>query len=362
MGRPLRLIYRADGGHPIGTGHIWRAARIMRALAARVDLDARLLFAEDPFARKVAEAAPVRPIALPPRQDLQAVKPLLDAGPVLDEISRETCDLIAIDMLDTPEADMAALRATGIPLLTFDDRGPGRFHADTIINVLVEEPDRKSLRPEIQLLEGGSYVALDYMFNSVYPKLPVREFGPLRNVFVAMGGADAVGLTVKVAKALGRIKHLGEVQFVCGPAFPHKAELIQALDGAPWKYEILTNLPGLLQSYIWCDLAIVAGGLTMYEVCCTGTPSLAVCQPIDHQFELAERLSHAGAIATAGWGLEANEEQIADAVTALSNPTVRQQMSMAGPKLVDGRGTERIADAILETASFSHEIIRQGIR
>src|SRR4051812_28514401 len=113
--RPLRLLYRADGGHPIGTGHIWRASRIMNALANRVVLDARLLFSEDAFARRVAEAAPCRPIALSPRMDREAIKPLLHAAPILAEIERERCDLIAVDMLDTPEAEMAALRATGIP-------------------------------------------------------------------------------------------------------------------------------------------------------------------------------------------------------------------------------------------------------
>src|SRR5262249_480339 len=151
----------ADGGHPIGTGHIWRAARIMNALAGRVDLDARLLFAEDPFARRVAEAMPGRAVALPPRHDMAAVKPVLSAAPVLAEREGEPADVIGVDMLDAPEPDMAALRATGIPLVTFDDRGEGRRHAGTLINILVEEPDPDSLSCSTRLLEGGDYVVLD---------------------------------------------------------------------------------------------------------------------------------------------------------------------------------------------------------
>ncbi len=351
-GRPFRLLYRADGGHPIGTGHIWRAARIMHALSHRVELDARLLFAEDPFARRVAESAPVRPIALLSRRDLEAVKPMLQAGPILAELERESCDLIAIDMLDTPNMDMGALRATGIPLLTFDDRGKGRVHADTIINILVEEPNRDFLRPETRLLEGGQYVVLDPAFESIQERLPEREFGSLRRIFVAMGGADAAGLTVKIARALRTVGELEEVQFVCGPAFPHRVELEQALLGAPWKFQILANLPGLLDKYFWCDLTIVAGGLTMYEVCCVGAPALAVCQPINHQLELAERLSRAGAMRTVGYGVEATEEEIATAVRAMSPPGIRREMAARSPSLVDGKGTQRVADALLETAAL----------
>jgi spore coat polysaccharide biosynthesis predicted glycosyltransferase SpsG len=355
--RPLRVLYRADGGHPIGTGHIWRAARIMKELAGRVELDARILFAEDPFARRVAEAMPARAVALPPRCDVTAVKPVLSAGPLLAEIEREPADVIAVDMLDTPEPDMVALRATGIPLVTFDDRGEGRRHADTIIDVLIEEPAEDSLPRSTRILEGGDYVVLDPVFETAHSGSPRREFGSLRRVFVAMGGADAAGLSMKVARALRLVEGLEEVQFVCGPAFPHHEELRRVTDGAPWQCELLDHLPGLLDRYRWCDLAIVAGGLTMYEVCCTGTPSLAVCQPIDHQLELADRLSAVGAMATVGYGLEASVEQIAAAVRQLADPEARRKLSDAGPALVDGKGTARVADAILDAARW-----RQGRR
>jgi spore coat polysaccharide biosynthesis predicted glycosyltransferase SpsG len=245
---------------------------------------------------------------------------------------------------------MAALLATGIPLITLDDRGPGRRFADTIVNVLVEEPEPESLRRETRLLEGGDYVVLDPVFAIVQERIPPRVFGPLRKVFVAMGGADAAGLSVKVARALKQVEGLEEVQFVCGPAFPRLADLQRTVQDTPWRCQLLASLPGLLDRYLWSDLAIVAGGLTMYEVCCVGTPALAVCQPIDHQLELADRLSFAGAMATVGYGLDASEERIAEQVCRLADPDIRREMSLRGPTLVDGNGTARVAEALIETA------------
>jgi len=348
----VRVLFRADGGHPIGTGHIFRVVRLLRALAESPTLsglDARLLVAEDAAALRLAETAPARLTVLPPRYDARAIKPLLEVRPVLECLAAEPYDLVVVDMLDTPETEMAALAETGVPLVTFDDRGPGRRHADTLINVLVTEPEPESLRPGTRLLEGGPYVVLDPVFAEAHREAEKRAIGPLKRIFVAMGGADAAGLTVKVARALCLVPGLEWVEFVCGPAFPHRVELESVLEAAPWPHQIHSTLPTLLSCYRRCDLALVAGGLTMYEVCCTGTPALAVCQPIDHQLELAERLAAAGAMATVGCGLEAPVEQITTAVRQLADVEIRRQMAARGPTLVDGHGTERVVDALLET-------------
>ncbi len=346
----MNIIYRADGGHPIGTGHLLRAIRVLRRLAERGLLDVRLLTAEDLAALHIAANAPARTVVLPPRRDPQAQKPLLDAGPVLDEMRREPCDLVVVDMLDTPEPDMAALAATGVPLLTFDDRGDGRRHANTIVNILVEEPEPTALPGTCRLLEGGPYVTLDPIFAQVHDSPAHREFGPLARLMVAMGGADAAGLTLKVAEALRLVPELERVDFVTGSAFPHAEALAAAVRGAPWEPVIHQALPNLVQRYTEADLSIVAGGLTMWETACVGAPALAVCQPIDHQLELAARLASAGAMATVGYGLEAPVESIAEAIRALAPPDVRRRMATAGPPLIDGRGADRAADAFVETA------------
>ena len=89
----------------------------------------------------------------------------------------------------------------------------------------------------------------------------------------------------------------------------------------------------------------------MYEVCCLGTPALAVCQPIDHQLELSDRLTALGAMATVGWGLSATEDKIATSIIELSeDSSKRKRMSVIGPTIVDGRGTLRVAEALCRTS------------
>lgn len=309
------------------------------------------MVAEDEGALRIASGCDADRVVLPPRADLTAVKPHLQAGPVVEFLRSHSFDVIVVDMLDTPEEDMRLLASTGIPIVSFDDRGAGRFYANTLVNILVAEPDRARLCLHTRLLEGAEYVVLDPIFAGAH-ETPRRDgAGLLERVFVAMGGADAAGLTVKVARALRQVEGIREVRFCCGPSFPHSAALAKAMDGAPYAGQRLTSLPNLLDQYRWCDLAVVAGGLTMYECCCVGTPSLAVCQPIDHQLELADRLTAVGAMTTVGYGLQASEEKIAAAVSDLAAcPARRSAMSIAGPAVVDGAGTARVATAIAEAA------------
>jgi len=90
----------------------------------------------------------------------------------------------------------------------------------------------------------------------------------------------------------------------------------------------------------------------MHEACCVGTPAVAVCQPIDHQVELAEWLEVQGAMRSAGDGTKCGADRIAQLVCEVAgDASSRRAMSEAGRALVDGRGTDRTARAILDIAA-----------
>jgi spore coat polysaccharide biosynthesis predicted glycosyltransferase SpsG len=352
----VKVIYRADGGPPIGTGHLFRASRLLKSLSKKLDLNAVLVYADHDSMKSIVAEIPARCEAVPYQYSSLSVKPRFQARSLWPILESESCDLIIVDMLDTDREEMQSLSESGIPIVSLDDRGEGRLFAHCLINILIEEPEPGNLPPHIRLLEGGKYVSLDPQFIKAHRSYRSDFQGPVRKVFVALGGADAAGLSLKVAKALLPLSELSQVVFLCGPAYPHRESLRAILQNAPWKSVLLTGLPTLIEKYQWCDLAIVAGGLTMYEVCCVGAPALAVCQSIDHQIELAERLTRSGAMQTIGEGKSADVEQITDAVQHLScRSDIRRSMSASGPEMVDGYGTDRVAEALIETAQIHVE-------
>ena len=346
----MRLLYRADGGHPIGTGHVHRAVRIIRELRRTSPVSAALVTGDTTVANAISGQTPAFVVPTTPSYGPDSVKPAFRFSSIagLDCLEPPDWDVIAVDMLDTEADEMSRLTEYGVPVVTFDDRGDGRTWASAVVNSLVMEPLPACLPSVTRLYEGFQYAVLDPLYARMNGTYAIRG-GPIEKVFVTLGGGDAAGLAVKVARALMTVRGIRRVDFAVGPAFPFRNDLEDALTAAPWEFDVLAGLPNLADRYLGCDLAVIAGGLTMYEACCIGVPSLAVCQPIDHQLELSQRFAAEGAMATVGYGQEASEEKIANEVERLSRDEARRkEMTVHGPRLVDGRGVERVASIVKE--------------
>ena len=344
-----RILYRADGGHPVGMGHIQRALRVsawwnQSAPSVRV----LLVAAEDAaVCRLISEAAPANLTARYLGVPGQSAVPRVESAPIAEVAAEFAPDIVVIDMLDTAEVEMRRLREISPTLVSLDDRGEGRLYSDLIVNFLVRDPDPSALdRDRTWLREGPEYASLASEFVGVARGR--REPAMARRALVSTGGADAAGLVVKVAVDLLSVKGLADVDFAVGPAFRKMAELESVTSGAPWRANVHVSLPSLLPLYATADLAIVAGGITMHEAACCGTPAIAVCQSIDHQVMVAGWLQEAGCMLNLGYGEKLAAGEIAMAVASLiADQPRRQSMSDAGPRVCDGRGSERTAEAIL---------------
>jgi UDP:flavonoid glycosyltransferase YjiC (YdhE family) len=98
-------------------------------------------------------------------------------------------------------------------------------------------------------------------------------------------------------------------------------------------------------------VAVVAGGMTLYEACACGTPVVAV-PVVPGQRTAVRRFVRAGLAA----GVPASQarvgsghwsEAVAAAVVDLLGDTDRRtRLARRGPRTIDGRGAARVADAI----------------
>ncbi len=348
-----KVLYRADGGHPVGTGHILRGLRISACWTEIAPNYEVLLVAQDNTAvRKLVSEVSLSNLRTHFLDDIRLTHvPELDAGMFESVVADYAPDIIVVDMLDTPELDMSRLRKMTDTLVTLDDRGPGRFHAHLICNFLVRDPDPSTLPDSTWLLEGSEYASLSLEFAEVKRGRKEPEF--VRRVLVSLGGADAAGLTVKVAEELFPIEGIREVDFVLGAAFCMQDKLEAVLSKAPWKANLHVALPSLLPLFSVADLAIVAGGITMHEAACCGVPAIAVCQSIDHQLMVAGWLEKAGCMLNLGYGEQLSTGKLTAAVNTLFDAQQkRQSMSDAGPRICDGRGSMRTAQAIIDLHTY----------
>lgn len=111
-----------------------------------------------------------------------------------------------------------------------------------------------------------------------------------------------------------------------------------------WVVSGRLNASQMVEAYKWGDLAISAGGMSLYECLATGTPTIAI-QTADNQKHNIETLG-----AERGYFVASPfTSRIGDILywmEILSDPDIRRGFSLRGQRLIDGYGTERVRVAI----------------
>jgi UDP-2,4-diacetamido-2,4,6-trideoxy-beta-L-altropyranose hydrolase len=171
------------------------------------------------------------------------------------------------------------------------------------------------------LLLGPTYQCL----RSPFWEVPERTLSDVVNrVLVVFGGTDTRGLASSMLEGLKNASGY-EVDVIDSPR--SAAEMRDAMLAA--------------------DIAVTAGGQTVYELACTGTPAVAVVVA-ENQRRQVEELVRLGVLAVAGsWDDPEIARKAVEGVIELSSKPARERMSRAGRALVDGQGALRTARTVV---------------
>ncbi len=94
------------------------------------------------------------------------------------------------------------------------------------------------------------------------------------------------------------------------------------------------------------DLAISAGGTTLYELCACGTPSISY-SVADNQFGNVRAFDREGLISCAGDIRSGTVPEMLGKLIAAFDRNERSARSERMRHVVDGRGADRIAEALI---------------
>ena len=323
----LALI-RCDGGGKYGFGHVKRMIALARALRDREGLGAV-------FAVNGSEEALV-----PIRQaGFEAL--LLDrAESRLDQVVPDA-DLLILDCRDGPSRQALQDLRKHIPLLAvIDDASERRLAADFAYYPPVPQvAGLKWQGSHCQVRSGWEWTLLGL---AAAPSRP-RPVSGRPALLVSMGGSDPYGLTLRAAHALTTLDPLFRARFVIGPGFANKEQTARAIVTLKDNFETIEGADGLATEYATCDLALVAFGVTAYELAAFGVPAVYLCPTPDHALS-ASAFEQAGLGVSLGTADAIGDAAIAQAVWSLMNDAARRRaMRSAGLMTVDGNGASRIA-------------------
>lgn len=323
----MKILFRTEANHRQGMGDLWGCL----ALAEECGPSDEILF----LLSDAEEAAPLLRVR---GFRFQAVPSLSMEERALRAFRPE---VILVNKLNNPLEYIRFLKGFGALVVTLEDAGEGAQGADLRFNVLYPRPGA---------LTGLEHIALRKEFQG-HGSRPREIRKEVQEILITQGGSDTHGFTPRILRALERAACPAHATVVVGPAFQNEQEL-QAAVAAERRPVTLSRGAGNMADLMGrADLAITAGGITLLELACVGTPSIVVCGE-RFEGETAARMEQAGFAVHLGFGGDLEETRLCEAVDTLAaDLELRKRMSERGRELVDGQGARRVMDLIRERAA-----------
>jgi len=237
------------------------------------------------------------------------------------------------------------LKTLDLFLITFEDLSSDVFPADIVIIPYVGGESLKvHKKVGSTYLLGPKFFPVREEFINVTKKQSPQN---VKNILITMGGSDSNQITIKVVKALSKLKLNVHLKVVSGSLSQLSDEQVRALlsnyDGS---FQVIKDAHNMAELMNESQLAITNSGLTKYEMGNMGLPAIVISNNSKHAALMVEFASY-GTVVHLGANEEVTEENILGAVISLmKDEIIRKKMSNAGKQLVDGMGMERIFDSI----------------
>lgn len=351
----MRTIFiRADAGKNIGTGHIMRCIAIAQQLIKAQNNRVFFLTTEKQAGEMITERGFDCLYLSGDGEALQAETEEIER--IVQNYAKGPMALL----VDSYRVDTNNFKVYGnikkedyiLKIIYMDDLGEKKYPVDMIINYNIFSDnlpyDHFYQNSSTRLLLGCKYVPLREEFMNQRKQTAHKHSG--YKMLITVGGSDSFGICPAVVEYLRQDKIFDpiELNVVLGAYSPHYKRLCQ-LKETYGKIEIYSNVKNMAKLIVSCDFAVSAGGATLYELCACGVPGITISFA-DNQIPAVRAFAEKKLMPCAGDYRESREtclEYIAYYVKQyLGNQVDYKEKKQAIEKLVDAKGSQRIAKAI----------------
>jgi len=370
------VVIRADANSKIGMGHVMRCLSVADALLKHGE-EVLFVTADDtPVPLLTKKGVPYR-VLHTDYADMEAELPGLLCilqeltqraelpEEVLSRMSSQRKDIaILVDSYYVTEKYLAALKKR-ITTIYMDDIYAFSYPVDMLINYNIygEEMgyEKDAAFADTKLLLGTKYVPLREEFSAGAGYVQSRkEFSegvenvtPAANggILITTGGSDSFNLAGQLLMEAMKYDALKtkEYHVVSGSLNPHIGEL-QALAQKHENIHIHCNVTNMAELMAESEVALSAGGSTLYELCAVGVPVIAFSFA-ENQEHLVQTFVKRGIAQYGGNYRTDGNKMIQNTIAGLEklcgDEALKTEYRRKALQLVDGKGAERIAEALL---------------
>lgn len=277
----MKVLIRTDGSEQLGNGHIFRMKALSDQFQMR-NLEHAFAIREDDFwvSNLLNEGKEIHKLTLVPDNKVNELSGLISKLKVTHLVYDTRNDLNYQELKHIKQQ-------TGVRLTVNDSPEETRLVAD--VNLYPPVPQLKewdwSGFEGSEILSGWEYVILRKEFLAEkQQKTPVHK---PQSVLLAFGSTDPFGLTEKVLEMVAEKKEIFtgiKFYIVVGPQFKTRAAKVNALIySLNLSAELLIAPMNIADLYRTMDLAIIAFGVTAYELVACELPFLSVSISADHE-------------------------------------------------------------------------------
>lgn len=345
------ILIRADGSGKVGSGHLMRCMTIAERLCEKDNV--LFLTSSTESAQMVIsrgfQAEVLKYCQTGMEKDVQRAYTAGELSEIAEWISRENPDWVLVDSYQVDAAYLADLSGRA-RVAYLDDSGVTAYPVDLIINYNVYA-DRKAYGQLYQNKNTCHLLGADFIpIRSAFTQDSYSVRDEMKNILLLTGGGDYYQLAGKMMHAFGGKPEFGKYQFhlICG-YYNNQADKLRKDAKQYGNFEIYENVPDIWNLMHKCDLAISAGGTTVYELCAIGLPFLGYSFA-DNQKPVLTYM-HENCIAPNCGDYREKQAELFEAmakhITEYEDAQLRKSVSARLKELVDGQGAGRIAEKLL---------------
>ncbi len=339
----IRIGIRADASVRTGSGHVMRCLTLAQPLR---QTGAEIAFICQEIRGNLIdliESSGFRAIALStPEGDWEA-----DATATCASLGQ--ADWVIVDHYGLDWRWESRVRQVAARIMTIDDLADRRHDCNLLLDQnLVEDMDSRYLAllpATCRKLIGPHFALLRPEFRLASQK---HRDGDIRRIFVFFGAGDPDNETTKALDAISLLNRpeiaVDVVVGASNPNFDSLSKLCRSLPNVTLHRQV-GEMAKLMSK---ADLSIGAGGTITWERCALGLPSIVISIAANQE-KGALAVANSGASIYLGRSEDVTVERILSALKhLLEDGRERLAMSECGKRLVDGLGTNRVANAIME--------------
>jgi UDP-2,4-diacetamido-2,4,6-trideoxy-beta-L-altropyranose hydrolase len=273
-------VLRADASSSIGVGHVMRSLSLGEALLDEGFGVELVSFELAPSLQSLAASCGITVVQL-----TCAPRSSEDAKFVLER----NANIVVVDGYEFSREFFAALELSDTPFAVIDDNA--ETNAKSPNAVINQNPHASA--PMYAHLQGNPKLLLGLQFAMV--RREVREVAAMNlptregEVFVAMGGADFLGLTAPIVEALAETGL--QIRVAVGHANTQREQVQKLAD--QFGHVTLIEQHDYVSSLASAHVAVLAAGSSLWEACAVGTPSIGLVVA-ENQFASANAAAKLG--------------------------------------------------------------------